>query len=149
MKDSELNVNPFPEFNPFVTSWWKQIRCVTIIPKYFNFAIFSKDLLAILKLRFYPASWWRDIKHVLGFLSVYLCKNIAFMSAERPVRREIAEVLLQAHVIIKTTTLLFHWTVTWPSVYGMKLYKQTTTHPSEVRPSLLRVAESVGAFLCR
>jgi len=42
---------------------------VTGVPKHFNFATFSKDLLAICKLWFCPAVWRGDTNMYLAFSS--------------------------------------------------------------------------------
>jgi hypothetical protein len=49
------------EFNLLLISSWIKFSIVTVIPKYFNFATFSKDLLTIFTLWFCHAFWWRDI----------------------------------------------------------------------------------------
>jgi len=41
------------------------------IPKYMNFAIFSKDLLASIILQFCPAFWYQDVNIQLSVLYVY------------------------------------------------------------------------------
>jgi len=38
-----------------------QFLIVSIVPKYFNFSTFSRDLLAVIKLLYYPAFWGLDI----------------------------------------------------------------------------------------
>jgi hypothetical protein len=51
----------FCQFNIFLVCSWTQFLYVTIVPKYLNFVTFSKDLLSIIKLLFYPAYYWWDI----------------------------------------------------------------------------------------
>jgi hypothetical protein len=53
--------------NGLLISSWTTILFVTVIPKYLNFATFSKGLLAIFMLWFCPAFWWRDINMYLVF----------------------------------------------------------------------------------
>jgi len=58
----------FPKNCDFpVISSWKKFWSVTVVPKYLNFATFSKDLLTIFKLRFRPAFWWQDTTICLLF----------------------------------------------------------------------------------
>jgi hypothetical protein len=52
----------FSELNLLWISSWMQFWFLTIVPKHFNFAIFSKDLLEINKFWLCPTFWWRDIK---------------------------------------------------------------------------------------
>jgi hypothetical protein len=42
-------------------STWIKLWFVTVVPKYLNFAKFSKDLSPSFMLWFWPAFWWRDI----------------------------------------------------------------------------------------
>jgi hypothetical protein len=52
----------FPKFNLFLTSMSMQFWSVILRPKYPNSGTFSKNVLAISILWFYPAFWWQDMK---------------------------------------------------------------------------------------
>jgi hypothetical protein len=49
-----------PEFNLVLISSWITFWFVTVVPKLFNCATFSKDILATFISWFWPAFWWRD-----------------------------------------------------------------------------------------
>jgi hypothetical protein len=72
----------FPEFNLFLTSSWMQFRSVTVIPQYSNFAIFSKDLLKLSKLRFCPG-FWRQVINIHSVFSVFTSRPTYLVASNR------------------------------------------------------------------
>jgi hypothetical protein len=54
-------------FDPFSFHILIKIWFVTVVPNYLNCATFSKDLLAIFMLCFWPTFWWRDMNTYLVF----------------------------------------------------------------------------------
>jgi hypothetical protein len=59
-----------PEFNLLLTSSWIRFWFVIVVPKYVNWATFSKHLLVIFMSRFCPAFWWWD-SNIHSVFSVY------------------------------------------------------------------------------
>jgi hypothetical protein len=71
------------EFNLILISSWIRIWFVIVVPKYLNFATFSKHLLAIFMSQLCPAFWWRDS-------NIYLVFSV-FTSRPTSVRASIKE----------------------------------------------------------
>jgi hypothetical protein len=73
----------------FWTEWWKALSeflisswikfwFVTVVPRYLNFAIFSKDLFTIFILWFCSAFWWWEISQfALQHLLVHQSSTLA------------------------------------------------------------------------
>jgi hypothetical protein len=57
----------FPEFSLLLISSCSQFSYVSVVPRYLNFATYSKDLFAISMLRFCPTFWLRDINIYIVF----------------------------------------------------------------------------------
>jgi hypothetical protein len=62
-----------PGCNHILLSWWTKFWFVTLIPKYLNFATFSKAVLALCMLWFCTAFCWQ---HILNY--VYTFGPISF-----------------------------------------------------------------------
>jgi hypothetical protein len=71
LKDTTFCTEWFTDFSLLLISWCTDFWCVSIVPKYLEYATTSKDLLLIFMLWFCPEGCsWHD-HHMYSFLSIY------------------------------------------------------------------------------
>jgi hypothetical protein len=76
----DSSVAKLPRFNLLLISSWIKFWFVTVVPKYFNCATFSKHLLGIFMSWFCPAFWWWDSNMYLVF-SVFTSRPTSLLAS--------------------------------------------------------------------
>jgi hypothetical protein len=70
-----------PELNVRILPSRVKVLFVTVVPKYFDFATFSKYVLAVFMLCFSPAFWCRDFNTYLAF-STFISRSTSWLVSE-------------------------------------------------------------------